>query len=81
MARGVAPQLHVCETFSMSLAEVKFVIERLSSEERLELLVWMEEHDRVPVGEISIAMDKQELSQAIRLPNCFLRVRPQSCNA
>jgi hypothetical protein len=51
----------------MSLAEVKSVIERLSSEERLELLVWMEERDRGSAGEITIAMDKQELSQAIRL--------------
>jgi hypothetical protein len=51
----------------MSLAEVKSVIERLSCDERLELLVWMEERDLVSAGEMSIAMDKQELSKAIRL--------------
>jgi hypothetical protein len=51
----------------MSLAEVKSEIERLSVEERLELLVWMEEHDNSSAGEISIAMDRNQLSQAIRI--------------
>ena len=51
----------------MSLTEVKSVIERLSSQERLELLLWLEERDRGSSGEVSIAMNKQELHQAIQL--------------
>jgi len=67
MPQPLRGQPHLCQTLIMSLAEVKSVIENLSSEERMELLVWMEEHDQTSAGGISISMDKDELRQAIRV--------------
>jgi hypothetical protein len=53
--------------FLMSLLEVKSEIERLSSEERMELLVWMEDRDQLSADDITISMSKEELGQAIRM--------------